>query len=279
MQVSSINKAYNVNTIFLANPYSAKLKFTEDDFFISIKGYEKNHQWAAKVIETAQNAYRNILKECNLEATLKDIAEGVRSANYLQTDESKRVHSSILRTQRQGWRHGSEWDGYELITKYGERGLCKYDSYTNRLDYIAKNPLIAPFQNIDLTRPICDINEGKFLRHGDYSYINNAFRHITFIYNDLYKRFIEKEAQEQNLDSINSGIAEIRWILAHATPWERGSDAISNVLVKAIYKAMGIKTYPIKRGISLDLEAYCTNLDEYKKRFASYFKRQPKIVD
>lgn len=57
----------------------------------------------------------------------------------------------------------------------------------------------------------------------------------------------------------------MRWILAHATPWERGSDAIANVLMRAMYKSVGVKSYPLAKGVSLDMEAYCTNLADYKK--------------
>ena len=88
-----------------------------------------------------------------------------------------------------------------------------------------------------------------------------------------------KEVREEDLTDINSMIAEIRWILAHATPWERGSDAISNTFMRSVYKAAGIKTYPLKKGVSLDLEAYCTELKDYKKNFANYFLRKPEIVD
>ena len=70
----------------------------------------------------------------------------------------------------------------------------------------------------------------------------------------------------------------MRWILAHTTPWERGSDAISNTFIRSIYKAAGIKTHPLKRGVSLDLEAYCTNIDEYKINFANYFTKKPELV-
>ena len=80
------------------------------------------------------------------------------------------------------------------------------------------------------------------------------------------------------MPKINSDIAEIRWIMAHSMPWERGSDAISNVFTRALYKSMGIKSYPIKKDISLDLEAFCTPLNEYKQKFASYFEKEPEIV-
>ena len=66
--------------------------------------------------------------------------------------------------------------------------------------------------------------------------------------------------------------------MAHATPWERGSDAISNIFTRAFYKSMGIKTHPSKKGVSFDLQAYCTNLADYKKDFTTYFQKAPEIA-
>ena len=67
--------------------------------------------------------------------------------------------------------------------------------------------------------------------------------------------------------------------MAHATPWERGSDAISNVFMRALYKAMGIKAYPPAKGISYDMEAYCTELDDYKKKFPTLFEKPPEVIE
>ncbi len=80
------------------------------------------------------------------------------------------------------------------------------------------------------------------------------------------------------MDEINETIAEIRWIMAHATPWSRGSDAISNVFMRAMYKAIGIKSYPLQKGVSLDLEAYCTELEDYKSGFPNTLKNRLKLL-
>ena len=77
---------------------------------------------------------------------------------------------------------------------------------------------------------------------------------------------------------INSTISEIRWVLAHTTPWLRGSDAISNVFMRAMYKALGIKTFPTKQGVSLDMEAFCTTKEDYIKSFTTYFEKPPVII-
>ena len=49
--------------------------------------------------------------------------------------------------------------------------------------------------------------------------------------------------------------------------------------MRAMYKAVGIKTYPPAEGVSFDLEAYCTDLDEYKRKFPTYFEKPPEVVE
>ena len=267
---------YNKKPTFGINLQSKKLRFKEDDFYVRIKGYGHHSGWAKKIIETADKAVEFIRQYCSAEETLKRISVGVTEANQLPLDLEKREHTGILRTKREGWINDTNWG---IITKYGNTKKNRYNSYMDRFDYIVQHPLKNPYSDISLTRPRHIADFGKFLDHANPEYINNAFDKIFTIYKNLYNKYIEKEATVENLEDINSSIAEMRWILAHATPWERGSDAISNTFIRAIYKAMGIKAYPLKRGVSLDLEAYCTNLDEYKKNFVSYFSKKPEIID
>jgi len=277
MQIYSVSNNNINNLSFGINLQSKKLRFKEDDFYVRIKGYGHHSGWAKKIIETADNAVEFIRKKCNFDETLKKITLGVTEANQLPLDLSKRQHTGILRTTREGWRFGSDWssDG-SIITAYNKKN--RYKSYADKFDYISKHPLNNPYR-IELTRPVIDKDFGKYLEHGGARYINTAFYYINNIYNNIYSKYIAKELKSENIDDVNNSIAEIRWILAHATPWERGSDAISNTFIRAIYKSMGVKAYPLKKGVSLDLEAYCTNLDEYKKNFASYFSKKPEIID
>ena len=98
---------------------------------------------------------------------------------------------------------------------------------------------------------------------------------------NLKKNYISKaeKISDKDLPDINSEVAEIRWIMAPSMPWERESNAISNVFMRSLYKSMGIKAYPIKKGISLDLEAFCTPLKKYKQNFGTYFEQPPHVVD
>jgi len=270
--VNSYNKT-NYTPSFGINLHSPKLKFKEDDFYIRIKGYGHHSGWAKKIIETADKTVGFIRENCNFEETIKNIAIGVRYANKLTGDSLKTEHTGVLRIKRNGWEYNNCPD---IITPYNNKN--RYKGYVDRFNYVEKHPLKNPFR-LELTRPVVDKDFGKFLDHGSPKYINTAFCHINEIYENLYKKYIKNEVKDENLGDVNSSIAEIRWILAHVTPWERGSDAIANTFIRSLYKAIGIKTYPLKKGISLDLEAYCTNLDEYKEKFPLYFTKKPKIID
>ncbi len=279
MKIQSLN-IYSYKPNFGINLQSKKLQFKEDDFYVRIKGYGHHSGWAKKIIETADKTVNFIRQICNFEETIKQVTNGVIDANKLiSTDKEKQIHTGILRTKRMGWNNKSGWDSSTgLITPYSKNPKNRYRCYSDRLDYTVKHPLNNPFY-IELTRPVHEKDSGKFIEHGNGKYIHTSFSIIDKIYNKLYTNFILNEVKEENLTDVNNSIAEIRWILAHATPWERGSDAISNTFMRSIYKAMGIKAYPLKKGVSLDLEAYCTNLDDYKNKFTEYFTKKPKIID
>lgn len=261
---------------YKANLKSPKLKFVQKDFFVPIKGYGKNTIWANTAKSTADMAVNLIRNNTAVENVLKIISTGIRLANSLGKDIIKAAHSGILRTKREGWICDSDWSGLVLWTNYSRDR--KYKVYKNKLDQIAKKPLTNPYNDIGLTIPVVDKKEG-FLKHPDPKYINSAFKHIADIYSNFKNNFNSKDINNSQLKDVNDDIAEIRWILAHSMPWERGSDAISNVLIRAMYKSIGIKSYPLKKGLSLDLEAFCTELKDYKAKFPSFFEKPPEIID
>ena len=251
-----LNNYYSPN--FQANLKSPKLKFSKKDFFVRIRGYGQNDEWASKIKNTADSATELIRENISAENVLKKITLGIIMANQILRDLKKASHSGILRCERNGWKHGSDWDGFSLCTNYSN--ITRYSSYAERFDKTIQNPLKNPYADIELTRPEIDGKE-KFLEHANPRYINNAFRRIFKLYDEVMQISKKDTVNNDNLEKINKNIAELRWILAHSTPWERGSDAISNVFMRSLYKAIGIKTYPIKKDVSLDLEAYCTELN------------------
>lgn len=261
------------STAFGVNLNSPKLRFSQKDFYVKIRGYGNNYLWAEKTLETANTAVKMIRKNTSAENVLKFISTGISKANKFCLELFKRSHSGILRIPREGWK--SEEICYDdLWTGYGEK--TRYREYRERFNKIAFKKLQNPYNNIGLTRPRYD---REVLRHGKAEYVNNALDCVFELSKKIFPKYIHNEVKPKDMKEINKTIAEIRWVLAHSTPWTRGSDAISNVFMRAIYKAIGIKTYPLKKGISLDLEAYCMELSDYKEKFATYFEKPPEIVE
>lgn len=270
-------------TTFKANPNSTILKFNPKDFFINIKGYGKDMKWAEKVTKITDNAVASIKENNSSDKVLHDIADSMKIANSKSTDRNLADHTGVLRVARKGYGELGTWANVTLQTPFGHQfGYDKYNSYTKRFAKVSIKPLENPYDDISLTdifySPMCKCGE---MIHGNAKHINNALDKVSDKYHSLQKDYIQhpEKITENHLDNINSNIAEIRWIMAHATPWERGSDAISNTFMRALYKSMGIKTHPSKRGVSFDLEAYCTNLTDYKKNFANYFTKAPEIAN
>jgi len=266
MQVNSV-KSQN----FCANFKSLKLRFKQEDFFVRIDGYGHDKQWAKEIKNYADNAVKMLRDENDPEYVLKYIATSTRFANRLENNLYKTENTGILRTERDGW-HSRECD---IFTPYVTQ---KYNLYTERLVKINSHPLNDPYsRHISLSKP-SNFFTGKIF-HGSYANINIALDYIFKLCKNIFPKFVKNDITKNDLPELNSTVAEMRWVLAHSTPWVRGSDAISNIFMRAIYKAVGVKTYPIKKGVSLDMEAYCTNLDDYKKLFPTYFDNVPEIVD
>lgn len=212
----------------------------------------------------------------NIYIVLKNIAHGVSKANQFTLSLAKRKHTGILR-QTHPFSDDSDWSNFPLITHYN---IPKYRAYEQRFDYTLKHFLKNPYPDISLRTPIIKTEyKEKFLQHGNIQNVVPALNRIKSIYNYISEKYINSTQNNLDISDLNRNIAEIRWIMAHATPWERGSDAISNVFMRALYKACNVKTYPIKEGISLDLEAYCTELKDYKKKFGDYFDKPPHFSD
>lgn len=265
--ISSIS--YNNPVNFGAKLNSPRLRYSQKDFFIKIKGYGKDSKWANEVIKVADAAVFTMRNDGTGEAVLNQITRGVSSANRSSSELGKRIKSGILRTERDNW---LSVDDTDLKTCYI---TPRYSGYAERLDNIYKKPLDAPFNNIAMSRPV----EYQDIFHSGAIFVNNSLDYVFELYKKIFPRFSENGIKKENLNEVNDVIAEIRWLLAHATPWLRGSDAISNVFMRAMYKAVGVKTYPPAKGVSFDLEAYCLNLNEYKKKFVTFFEKPPVVVE
>lgn len=268
-----INCNNNIN--FTANFNSPVLRFKPDDFFVPISGYGRNLEWADEVISIADTAAIMIRNNMPPECVLKYISGKMRNAASKTLDVCKTKLIGILRTNRENWgKIVVNKDAY-LITPYGNQ---KYGSYKDRFNYVYAHPLKNPYNSdrFELTMPC---KSDSTLYHGSNQCINDVLDYVFAMCGNIFKKFSHNDVKPENMKEVNDTMAEIRWVLAHSAPFKRGSDSITNVFMRAVYKALGIKTYPLKKGVSLDLEAFCTELSDYKRLFPKYFEKTPKIIE
>ena len=55
--------------------------------------------------------------------------------------------------------------------------------------------------------------------------------------------------------------------------YSRGSNGIADIFMRSMYKELGIDMPALKPGVSLDLEAFCLDLNDYKKKWRSFFEK------
>lgn len=261
--------SYNTPS-FKANLNSPKLKLSNKDFFIKLPKYGANESWAEEMVRTTDLVTDYIRGKFEGEAVLQAVTAGVIAANMIPFDIEKRLRTGYMRIERPSWQ-GLE-DGREILTSYNND---RYGTYKERLDSVCERPLKKIDEKLGLSAP----NKSKDIVHADSSFINNSIDYIFKLYKDKYAKFLKKDVKKEDLPEIIDVVAEIRWVLAHATPWLRGSDAISNVFMRAMFKAVGVKAYPPAEGISYDLEAYCRNLDDYKANFNSFFEKPLEVIE
>lgn len=262
--------SYNYQTNFKANLHSPKLKLYNNDFFIKMPQYGKNESWADEIVKTADSAVDLIRGNMDGEAVLRSITGGVHLANLIPMDIMKRISTGYMRIERDGWQ-GAE-SGKEILTSYNNE---RYGGYKERFEAIVKTPLKRLNNEIGMSIP----NNKGDIEHGPSANINNSLDYIFKLYKNKYSKFLKKDIKKEDLPEIIDVVAEIRWVLAHATPWLRGSDAISNVFMRAMLKAVGVKAYPPADSISYDLEAYCRDLDDYKANFNSFFEKPLEVIE
>ncbi|MCQ2754734.1 MAG: hypothetical protein MJ231_06775 [bacterium] len=287
MKILPITKqiVYQKNTTFGVNLASPKLAYELEDFFVNISGYDRNMYWANSVKKTANQAVTMIRQKADFENVIHHITDGAKYANKLDDalgDKTKAKLTGIIRCSRPTWENSCKTTDNELYTPYGIFNN-RYNNYELRLNRLIKKPLKNAYgENISLSTIVSAAEANtycNYIVHGKPGKINDALDYVASFYQKLQNNYVNKNITNKDLHCINNLIARSRWILAHSTPWCRGSDFIGNIYTRALYKAIGIKAYPLKEGVSLDLEAFCTPLEEYVKNFPTYFEKAPEIAE
>ena len=292
----------NIKTI---NDYS----INRENYFINIKGYKRNQEWAEAMCNLTESSSVLIRSGFGFDETMQYIASGTRQ--YVlnnKPDYDLACTQGVLRTYRDGYISNQAMAPHGAITPFSHN--TKYYSYSERfINRYGNKALKNPYEGrIELTRlspnekyPI-EQNEynsynpkhiieydkngnAKYYKitecmvHPEGRYGTEGLEIAKELHNKLISKYQGKSLNKKDLEDINETIGEIHWVIAHTMPWGRGSDGIANVYVKSLYQSLGIKTYPPREGISFDLEAFCTELEDYKKNYKKLYSQEPEIVN
>lgn len=259
--------------------------FEESKFFSRVSTceemYGKNFEFAKMMSELCKKSTQAIHDGKSFEEVLIQIAEGYSKETTINTKYLTRISES----GRPRWKNikppeyimdDIRCDTYGTL--YGIEGeALHYKEYFERLNKNLHNRL-SPYKNFTLTRGATskDFCYPETMVH---PYPENIQKNIEIIseryriYQKLLNEYktngcltLEQKKQSDNI------ISEIYYLIANTCPFQRGSNGITDVLMRSQYSALGINKPHIKKGIGLDLEAFCMNLDEYKLKWNDFFE-------
>ena len=302
------SKGFNIFLIDVKNLiYLKNTELTPDNFYIKINGYGKNEQWAREMVDITEQASTMISDGKGSDEVLAYLAQETRTLSLSngKFDYGRATSQGILRSQRDGYFCDNSISEHGAITSFEAN---QYSSYAERFRETAKHPLTNPYEGrFELTRlfleeeyPIdeqsydpnnpkhgysIDENGNKHyyektgaMVHPKGKYVSGALDVVKEKQDFVINKYKGKALTKKDLNDINEIVAEIHWILSHSMPWGRGSAGISQAYVLSIYQSLGLKVYPPKEGISFDLEAFCTELSDYKQKYKYYYEKEPEII-
>ena len=238
--------------------------------------YGKNIQWASKMNDISDGASFLMSNGNDFDNVLGFIAEEYHSFDTASTLGTNNATRSTRRVASGKYRGDDAPEGY-YQTPFFKDG--DYSEYFDRF-VRASGTRKSPYDDMELTQIMYskEVSGGRgVMYHPANKYVEAGMQHIREKYNELQPLF-DKVKSGQNLSKsdiniINDKISEIYFLMANTMPYQRGSNGISDILMRSIYKRFGINQPAVKHGVSLDLEAFCMDIDLYKQKWNSFFEK------
>lgn len=234
--------------------------------------YGKNFEFAEMMSKLSNETSQIITKGKPLEDVLKHI-----SNNYYKA----RPWSGVYRgSNKPPLTIGTSERLDVYATRYGDDCWGAYKEYIERLDKQLGNR-ISPYKKFTITRnPSSQAETGwgwatQLMIHPYHDEVAKNMEIISKRYK-VYQKLVNEYKISGNLlleqkKQADDIISELYYLMANTTPFERGSNGISDVLMRSQYSALGMSKPHVRKGVGLDLEAFCMNLDEYKLKWNSFF--------
>ena len=231
------------------------------------KRFGKNFDFAIMANNLSEKVTKLINEGINLENILKQI-----EPDYTNNTDKYREKGLFYNTGYRGVSTGNDPsdDAITPIAKdtYGENYYKRFaDSTNNR---------IPPHYGFTPTKIFMYKSWRGWLQHPNSEQVDKNMKIIYERYK-IFQSIVEKYQKTKVLDQNEIGyaddiIAEIYYLMANTCPFGHGTNGICDILMRGQYAALGINKPHIKYGVSLDLEAFCMNLDEYKLEWKNFFE-------
>ncbi len=273
---SSIFSSDLTKDVFVTNSTTQKASeqiFSGDEFFIDMKGYGKNKNWQKKMEQATYDASNQITCGMPFDSILKYCEHRVNKINLYMQDLN--FGFGVRRKGMHCFRLNPKLRGAEYYDRYHKKASEKgdYDDQILELTYSPKSNDEYPKANT------CTIVVSELFTQPKPNIVvindsieDNEISNLALAKEEYQKL---KKIKNPSCDDVMRSCAIIQWLIAQETPYYRGSDSIANLLTKSIMHANRIHISPVKSGISLDFEAFDTDLDEYIENYPNFFKERP----
>lgn len=244
--------------------YDSSKQFSDESklFFIDMLHYPKNTQWAQDMLQFRDRLAVLIKNKVDFNSILSVSQVGLKKMNA----DHPGVHAFGEIRQNAGGRFllcdGKR--GEEYLPDYFE----KYKSLNTRLG------TFRPKSNSEYKdASVCHIIPDNRRMVIAYGYMpNRNSNNLEFVKREYDKL---KALKNPTTTQVNRSAATIQWLIAQANPFMKGNDSFANLFTKAIYKAYDIHLAPLKKGISLDFEAFYSDLEDYIRKYPTFFEKRP----
>ncbi len=251
----------------------AKQTLLGDEFFINMRGYKKDEAWAKEMTDLMYQISQGISYGVQFQYLLEDIENKIGEINDKMN--TKKLPYGIRRKTGHSFDIKPCHRGDEYFNRYQEKCEKQGVFIESENEYI-----YSPKPNEEYKwANTCEITESNIIKQVRpmLEVINKSPYEYTISNLSLARNEFNKLRKIKNpsVDDVMRSCAIIQWLIAQETPYVRGSDSIANILTKSIMHANGIFISPLKDGISLDFEAFDTDLDDYIKKYPDFFKVRP----
>ena len=236
---------------------SIKRKMNPNLFFIRMQKYGKDYPWALNMSKIALELSQKIKEKKDFDEILNYTCSGVRAINHL---EFYGLRNEICVTG--------------MTLEKGRRGEEYLEKYRTKLN--EEYGVISPETNEEYKEALTSLI--TFYKGGnvriEYGYSASGKSINLKLCKKAYEKLISNDNPTEK--DILDTCATIQWLISQGCPFWKGNDSIANLLTKAIMHCYGMELSQIKKGHSLDFEAFYRDLDDYIEKYPTFFEKYPK---